>query len=288
MALIAVISLGNFFTSIRSHLPGIGGITKQESFGGLEEDVDHDGLFNSEESYWGTDFQNPDTDGDGFKDGEEVASGHNPVVAGPNDSLQDINITERAADLIVGGIYSGDLSAETPTQEQDLQTLSSAVLFDFYNNQPDVPQGVVLERGNTHDDQTAYLSDLQRILSGYLNDPAQKHLNPDQALFEQRNFFVEQAQKSKKMRSDLAGLRVPADWKVIHLKTLDIMQRFEANYRSIALGNVDPIKGILALGEIQNIQTEVRKTLGEVQDLVIKNNLKPTGAMFDILTLLYQ
>lgn len=45
-------------------------------------DDDRDGLSNAEEIIWGSDPRNPDTDSDGFKDGEEVRNNFDPVVAG--------------------------------------------------------------------------------------------------------------------------------------------------------------------------------------------------------------
>ena len=45
-------------------------------------DADHDGLTTSLESFYGTDPNNPDTDGDGVKDGEEVSAGCNPIGTG--------------------------------------------------------------------------------------------------------------------------------------------------------------------------------------------------------------
>lgn len=50
-------------------------------------DSDADGLTNADEKLWGTNPNNPDTDGDGFKDGEEVKSNHNPTIPSPNDKL---------------------------------------------------------------------------------------------------------------------------------------------------------------------------------------------------------
>lgn len=50
-------------------------------------DSDKDSLSNWEESIYGTNATNSDTDGDGYLDGEEVLSGHDPVKKGPNDFL---------------------------------------------------------------------------------------------------------------------------------------------------------------------------------------------------------
>lgn len=51
------------------------------------KDSDNDGLRDWEEELFHTDPYNPDTDGDGYLDGEEVDSGHNPLVKSPGDKL---------------------------------------------------------------------------------------------------------------------------------------------------------------------------------------------------------
>lgn len=58
------------------------------------DDKDKDGLKDWEETLWGTDPEDPDTDGDGTKDGAEVESSRNPLTAGPNDAIPPW-ITER-------------------------------------------------------------------------------------------------------------------------------------------------------------------------------------------------
>ncbi len=45
-------------------------------------DSDKDGLLDTQEALYGTDKNNPDTDGDGFKDGDEVKNGYNPLGEG--------------------------------------------------------------------------------------------------------------------------------------------------------------------------------------------------------------
>ncbi len=45
-------------------------------------DSDNDGLTDDEERIYGTDINNPDTDGDGYLDGQEVKNGYNPLGPG--------------------------------------------------------------------------------------------------------------------------------------------------------------------------------------------------------------
>lgn len=64
-------------------------------------DIDGDGLLDWEEELWRTDPKNPDTDGDGTPDGEEVDNNRHPNVARPNDEItesqkQSVYVTARA------------------------------------------------------------------------------------------------------------------------------------------------------------------------------------------------
>jgi len=58
---------------------------KETTIESQEKDTDNDGLKDWEENLYKTDSLNPDTDADGYLDGEEINSGHNPLVKGPND-----------------------------------------------------------------------------------------------------------------------------------------------------------------------------------------------------------
>lgn len=59
--------------------------------GGADDvaDPDNDNLTNAEERFYGTDPANADTDGDGYKDGEEVRNGYNPLGEGKLDTDND-------------------------------------------------------------------------------------------------------------------------------------------------------------------------------------------------------
>lgn len=64
-------------------------LISQTSFGekNFFEDQDGDDLSDQEEELYGTDSTNPDTDGDGYSDGAEVASGYNPLKSAPGDKI---------------------------------------------------------------------------------------------------------------------------------------------------------------------------------------------------------
>ncbi len=63
-----------------------------------QKDSDGDGLLDWEEKIYGTDPQNPDTDGDGYKDGDEIATNHNPLKKAPGDSLKDYPLNSSPSD----------------------------------------------------------------------------------------------------------------------------------------------------------------------------------------------
>lgn len=64
-------------------------LSAQEITQKIEDDTDGDGLSNWQESLWGTDMSNADTDNDGTPDGEETKNGRDPKIPAPNDKLFD-------------------------------------------------------------------------------------------------------------------------------------------------------------------------------------------------------
>jgi len=125
-ALASIWRLGGLFEN-RDSQANISGVS--DLIANFEKDQDGDGLPDSEETYWQTDYKNPDTDGDGYMDGEEVLSGHDPTKEGPNDYLTaNRNITELTALLLAGGLSSGELDPSSPLYSQSLDDLVNDLL----------------------------------------------------------------------------------------------------------------------------------------------------------------
>ncbi|MFH1597507.1 MAG: hypothetical protein ABIB97_00350 [Patescibacteria group bacterium] len=61
----------------------------------LVSDTDGDGLIDVREEFWGTDPRNPDSDGDTYSDGFEIANGYNPKGEGKLEiyNINNINGT---------------------------------------------------------------------------------------------------------------------------------------------------------------------------------------------------
>lgn len=84
-----------------------------------DADADTDGLKNWEEEIYKTDPRNPDTDGDGYLDGEEIASGYDPAIKAPDDALEGTdasvprqapkNLTVYLAQILSQKISAGEI-----------------------------------------------------------------------------------------------------------------------------------------------------------------------------------
>lgn len=73
-------------------------------------DSDSDGLKNWEEIIFQTDSKNPDTDGDGTKDGDEVKIGRNPLKKGPDDEFSAPRLAEENSPYFAPDNLTGKLA----------------------------------------------------------------------------------------------------------------------------------------------------------------------------------
>lgn len=112
----------------------------------FELDSDNDGLRDWEESLWGTDKDNADTDGDGTNDGDEVAEGRDPLIAGPDDRVEaattpsykrtdeeNLSVTQSFERDYYQGI--AELSAEGQLNNETLQTFILGLAREYIVNE---------------------------------------------------------------------------------------------------------------------------------------------------------
>ncbi len=122
--------------------------THSQSAQSIFEDFDQDGLSNAEESIWGTDPYNPDTDGDGYSDYAEIKSGYDPLKPAPGDKIisqetsserekeesllmneqeNSLNITQKTAAQIAGMVEGVSSDGEEITLESIEALVNEAI-----------------------------------------------------------------------------------------------------------------------------------------------------------------
>lgn len=286
LALIALFSVYSFFNSFDSSSP----ITKTANILNnslsfeVDSDADHDGLTNREESYWNTDFQNPDTDGDGFKDGEEVASRHDPLIPGPNDLLDNGNLTNKLSKLTLSGLYEGSLRPDSPNYDKSLNDMALAVMDDATNSlssKIDPTKFQVV--GSSKENQEIYLKEISVLFEDFLQNYGDEIKNLQKYLeligsdgFENKNliiFFQTKENNFQRIFNTGYSLNIPRNWIQEHAYFLYIVKVLQVVSQSIAQGSDDPVKASVALNTLGDIFENLPKLLGFFTDKIKSENL---------------
>lgn len=263
LGLTALVSVFTFFNSFRNSSSPFPKLLTGSIFEAVDQDEDKDGLTNREESYWNTDFENPDSDSDGFLDGEEVASGHDPLIPGPDDIIDNGNFTYKLSNLTLAGLYEGSLKPDDPNYQQSLEDM--AVLIMNEANQTLSPKLSPEEFHLTdpsNDNQETYLNRtsflFQNFIKIYSNQLVglRKNLN----LIGSKGFdnketvfpFQVTASELKKISEEILYTPVPSNWVSNHYLFLRTVESLRLANESIANGADDPIRasvGLNFLGE---------------------------------------
>lgn len=274
-------------------------------------DYDHDGLSNTDEAYWNTDPFKADTDGDGFLDGEEVLSKHDPMDSGPEDSFEEkskiftSNFTKGLSGLVVAGLAAGDLkrSADDKTFDDAVEKISLAAIYDAL----DVLENISLKDENfniveaTLENQQNYVNKVSeitedgliKIFFGQPEEISRFFINtadepPEYYEIKIKNAFLDHASKFQKGYDSLYEYPVPKNWIDTHKEGLLLLKKLEMHYRSIALSSDDPLKMMVVLGNLQTIYIETQPFLEKMTRQIKSNNLAvPNGNLLNTANGLY-
>ncbi|MDP3997320.1 MAG: hypothetical protein Q8P73_02365 [bacterium] len=251
-------------------------------------DDDNDGLSNADEVLWGTDPSNPDTDGDGFYDGEEVAANHNPTIAGPDDALPE-NFSPgqnlqplNAAPLQVDQYFVDNLDLSGPKedltakyqQQYKEEERTANTLSEFTKAQP------IITKLPTPKETTINVAkvDSSYVLATYLGVANGIYDITDTKLFDNAI--------SNLMKGDVSSVRglamsvrlyqdsltkttVPPVALPVHKLLLGYTELLAATYDQMALFNEDPMKAILAIRQLGEVNDQyyplIRQELERLQ-----------------------
>jgi len=241
-----------------------------------DNDKDADGLSDTDESVWNTDFQNPDTDGDGFLDGEEIASGHDPTKPSPDDSLGiSGNVTEELAALMLGGLAEGSLKPDNQKYADSVNLLVDQ-LFAQVEPPPQSSTKTFLVLENSKENWERYYRDALPLLTGAIeesgNDFIQllRILERGDADLSDLNAFVQDRDAYQSfisfLQTELAVLDerirrlesvgVPRDIAEYHHRFIVFLKDLRHQYVLLTRLALDPVAGALALNRAVYLFTE--------------------------------
>lgn len=100
-------------------------------------DSDQDGLSDEEEKSYGTNPNNPDSDGDSYSDGVEIKSGYDPLKAAPGDRILDSNTTENLSAFDEASLtesFSTTVSQFFSSKENSQEAISADEINDLVSS----------------------------------------------------------------------------------------------------------------------------------------------------------
>ncbi len=250
------------------------------------KDSDNDGLMDWQEAVYKTDACKPDTDKDGYLDGEEVASGYDPTRSAPGDELEGAqerglpkNLTQAMAKNISQQMIEGKMgnissvlnpsSIETSNQvvnDAIKQTITSA-LNEF--SLPDISDNeIIISPDNSQIAIENYAREIVQIISKWEEkvslDQSQSQMEAEIFLeaIQTRNFgkIDKYIESYNGIAENLKQIPVPSDLKDIHKKQIGIFKVTSNIYKAIREIDQDPLKTVLAIEEYK-IVSELTKQI---------------------------
>jgi len=262
MALVAVFLVFVAFNYLKIDLDLKPNQQKSDISFALDDDWDNDGLTNREESFWGTDPNNSDTDGDGYLDGEEVASGHDPLIPGPDDLLPtNDNLTMKMSQLALAGLVEGSLKSSSPDYEQSLNDLATIVADDAVNSfSVDLSKVELRIIGTDKFSQQNYIEEFSQTYEKLLKTFVEQMLALEDNLnnigaygmahSEVTKSFADSASRYQEIYDELLKISIPKNWESNHLSVVKLVGELSEASQAVVSGENDPIKAVVGLNKI--------------------------------------
>ena len=259
------------------------------------DDLDFDGLNGWEENLHKTDPENPDTDGDGYFDGEEVATGYDPTKPSPYDKL-DSNTNSQLSrpepgnlsqmlGYVMGNQIKFDLpflinSKNTPEQSEQildakiveaLQKSSTNFMAEFI---PDFNKIDIKVTDNKKETVKKYLGNMKDKIG-----PLESCQDPNNIIDDID--FVQEAINTKNFSQIncladayinfykvIKEINPPSNWLDFHVNILEIFWNFSKVYENLPNLYNDPLKGLIVLEKFEQINEDFINLLEEMSFLL--------------------
>lgn len=260
--------------------------------GDLLEDPDQDGLKNWEEDLWKTDKANPDTDGDGVSDGDEVKDGRDPHAPGPgNIALGSTpvaggaNVTRALTETIIknGGIQSVLNKTSVPEiPVRDLEAASAAYQKSALSAAQVGENDIVIQDTADKNAIKNYYNSAAGIIQKnfvtlYRNDIALLYeilQNPNQYYrFQLFKYYAAAAATSER---ELRALPTPKPLIDFHIFQIGLMAKTKTQFEAFRNAADDPMGALIAVQDREATLAQLAGLYGGV----VPQQIKELGITF--------
>lgn len=261
-------------------------------------DSDNDGLKDWEETQvYNSDPCQADTDGDGYTDGEEIASGYDPTKKAPGDELpgtmpktprplpenltealrqklaQQLNQDKIAPLTAQGELLSGRELQNYPGIQQTVQEMVSSYPGLFAPDKIDDSQ-IKTTADNSRQAIQRYAAAAETIFQSSSVKSDSPQSGSETEMFSkavENGDFTElnrRLQEYQTIHQKLPTLTVPSDLVAIHKEQLNIFSALIKIYQAIEQINTDPLKANLALQHYANIRQQFSNWLEKLAKFI--------------------
>lgn len=254
------------------------------------KDTDHDGLSDNMESIYGTNYNDPDSDGDGFLDGEEVLSGYDPLKPSPNDqlntnytviprpaagSIKNLNFTDNLIAQLTEKVTSGEIQplksgdATTISNPSSVEEAMQAAIQRSYQefNLPNIPSDQLnISADNSEEAIKEYARQMSMVLKPINGISAIDFDKGTKSIIDVVNISESTANQIKK-------IKVPSDLISVHKKQIGMLIMQSNILKSIVNSGEDPLKATIAISQIENIKNVTQEILNETENVLKSHNM---------------
>ncbi len=236
-------------------------------------DRDQDGLSDLVENVYQSNPDNPDTDGDGTKDGAEVIAGRDPLQVGPNDLLGDVPLASQVTDT---STYTGQYLATLPADLNRNDILDKTRVEAFIAEHrgkllPDLPEGTI--KVSTETGAEAVKKYLDQISSS--TNPAIKPVSSTtidaafRASYEDpKNPALEEVERAVAGNfTILAAVETPKETLLLHTKLVAATKALANNIALLKHMPTDLIGGQIGAKNIEDLGPVFQDIAKQVQQL---------------------
>jgi len=236
-------------------------------------DADEDGVPDWKELLWGTDPYNPDTDGDGISDGDEIAANVNPLKAGSEPLATNVYVAPKAlttSDAIARELFA-QYSFLKEQEDFDPDSISGAIgdIIQRHTDENTASSAYTVSdiRIATSDNEAVRIAYINSVTSALLQTSTvpEYELQTVSALLETNDAahvatLQNNARIYRAVVIQLLTVSTPAAYVDVHLEFVNALNALASAVSALSTSYTDPYDMLIAVDSFAAAEERVKNS----------------------------